>query len=43
MIEELSDDDLQAMLPMLEARGMTTFGAVKAETGKHGRLLEDLT
>ena len=31
------------MLPMLEARGMTTFGAVKAETGKHGRLLEDLT
>ncbi|TNF63850.1 MAG: 3'-5' exonuclease, partial [Rhodobacteraceae bacterium] len=31
------------MLPMLQARGMTTFGQVKAETGKHGRLLEDLT
>ena len=31
------------MLPMLDARGMKTFGAVKAETGKHGRLLEDLT
>ena len=30
------------MLPMLEARGMTTFGAVLEETRKHGRLLEDL-
>ena len=30
------------MLPMLEARGLTTFGAVIAETRKHGRLLEDL-
>lgn len=30
------------MLPMLQARGMTTFGDVIAETRKHGRLLEDL-
>lgn len=30
------------LLPMLEARGLTTFGAVIAETRKHGRLLEDL-
>ncbi|WP_425044127.1 exonuclease domain-containing protein [Primorskyibacter sp. S87] len=30
------------MLPMLEARGMQTFGDVIAETRKHGRLLEDL-
>ena len=30
------------MLPMLEARGLTSFGAVIAETRKHGRLLEDL-
>jgi len=30
------------MLPMLEARGLTTFGDVIAETRKHGRLLEDL-
>lgn len=30
------------MLPMLEARGLTTFGEVIAETRKHGRLLEDL-
>ncbi len=30
------------MLPMLLARGMTTFGDVIAETRKHGRLLEDL-
>ncbi len=35
-------DALVKMLPMLEARGMTTFGAVIAETRKHGRLLEDL-
>ncbi|MEM1004379.1 MAG: exonuclease domain-containing protein [Pseudomonadota bacterium] len=30
------------MLPMLQARNMKTFGAVIAETRKHGRLLEDL-
>jgi len=30
------------MLPMLEARGLLTFGDVIAETRKHGRLLEDL-
>ncbi len=30
------------MLPMLEARGMATFGDVLEETRKHGRLLEDL-
>ncbi|WP_120635195.1 3'-5' exonuclease [Ruegeria sp. EL01] len=33
---------LVKMLPMLQARGITTFGAVLAETRKHGRLLEDL-
>ncbi len=33
---------LVRMLPMLEARGLTTFGAVIAETRRHGRLLEDL-
>ncbi|MEX0279216.1 MAG: exonuclease domain-containing protein [Ruegeria sp.] len=33
---------LVRMLPMLKARGMTTFGAVIVETRKHGRLLEDL-
>lgn len=33
---------LVRMLPMLKARGMETFGAVKTETRKHGRLLEDL-
>ncbi|MFY0311341.1 exonuclease domain-containing protein [Leisingera sp. D0M16] len=30
------------MLPMLEARGLTTFGAVLEETRKHGRLIEDM-
>ncbi|MFD3191372.1 exonuclease domain-containing protein [Sedimentitalea sp. HM32M-2] len=30
------------MLPMLQARGMETFGDVIEETRKHGRLLEDL-
>ncbi|ETA49810.1 3'-5' exonuclease [Ponticoccus alexandrii] len=30
------------MLPMLQARGLTTLGAVLAETRRHGRLLEDL-
>ncbi len=30
------------MLPMLEARGLKTFGDVIGETRKHGRLLEDL-
>lgn len=30
------------MLPMLQARGLTTLGAVIAETRRHGRLLEDL-
>lgn len=33
---------LVRMLPMLEARGLTTFGDVIAETRRHGRLLEDL-
>jgi len=33
---------LVRMLPMLNARGMITFGQVIAETRKHGRLLEDL-
>ncbi|MDK3019692.1 3'-5' exonuclease [Pseudodonghicola flavimaris] len=30
------------MLPMLEARGLATLGAVLEETRRHGRLLEDL-
>ncbi|WP_319823429.1 3'-5' exonuclease [Thalassovita sp.] len=30
------------MLPMLEARGITTFGDMLQQTRKHGRLLEDL-
>jgi DNA polymerase-3 subunit epsilon len=33
---------LVLMLPMLEARGLTTLGAVIAECRRHGRLLEDL-
>ncbi|WP_170332910.1 3'-5' exonuclease [Ruegeria arenilitoris] len=33
---------LVKMLPILNARGMTTFGDVIKETRKHGRLLEDL-
>ena len=33
---------LVRMLPMLKARGLTTFGEVIAETRRHGRLLEDL-
>ncbi|WP_425099034.1 3'-5' exonuclease [Tropicibacter sp. S64] len=33
---------LVKMLPMLEARGLKTFGDVIAETRRHGRLLEDL-
>ena len=33
---------LVRMLPMLEARGLATLGAVLAETRRHGRLLEDL-
>ncbi|WP_037307318.1 3'-5' exonuclease [Ruegeria halocynthiae] len=33
---------LVKMLPMLHARGMTTFGAVIEATRQHGRLLEDL-
>lgn len=33
---------LACMIPMLEARGLTTFGEVVAETRKHGRLLQDL-
>lgn len=33
---------LVRMLPMLEARGLTTFGMVIEETRRHGRLLEDL-
>ena len=30
------------MIPMLEARGLTTFGAVVAEIRKHKRLLPDM-
>ncbi len=30
------------MLPILQARGIATFGALVAETQKHGRLLQDL-
>ena len=30
------------MLPVLESRGLTTFGAVIQETRKHGRILKDL-
>ncbi|WP_264213843.1 3'-5' exonuclease [Leisingera thetidis] len=30
------------MLKMLEARGLSTFGAVLEETRKHGRLIEDM-
>lgn len=33
---------LVRMLPMLKARGMTTFGDVIEATRQHGRLLEDL-
>ncbi len=33
---------LVKMLPMLEARGLTSFGQVIEETRRHGRLLEDL-
>ncbi len=33
---------LVRMLPMLQARGLATFGAVIEETRRHGRLLEDL-
>ncbi|MDA7426035.1 3'-5' exonuclease [Thalassococcus lentus] len=33
---------LVKMLPMLEARGLRTFGEVIAETRRHGRLLQDL-
>jgi len=30
------------MLPILQSRGVATFGALVAETQKHGRLLQDL-
>ncbi|MCI5038214.1 MAG: 3'-5' exonuclease [Donghicola eburneus] len=33
---------LCAMIPMLQAQGMRTFGDVIQETRKHGRLLQDL-
>lgn len=33
---------LVKLLPLLQARGLKTFGDVIAETRKHGRLLEDL-
>ena len=33
---------LRALLPMLEARGITQLGALLAETRKHGRLLQDM-
>ncbi len=35
-------DALLRLLPMLEARGIHTFGDVLAEVKKHGRLLKDL-
>ncbi|MEX0286668.1 MAG: PolC-type DNA polymerase III [Paracoccaceae bacterium] len=33
---------LVCLLPLLEAKGITTFGELVEETRKHGRLLEDL-
>lgn len=39
---QATGEALCRMLPMLEARGFDTFGAVIAQTRKHGRLLEDL-
>ncbi|MCC1491490.1 3'-5' exonuclease [Cognatishimia sp. F0-27] len=33
---------LVKLIPLLEGRGLTTFGALITETRKHGRLLEDL-
>lgn len=33
---------LTKLLPLIEGRGITTFGALIAETRKHSRLLEDL-
>jgi len=35
-------DAFLKILPMLAARGLTTFGAVVAEAKRHGRLLKDL-
>ena len=35
-------DAFLRLLPMLKARGLTTFGALLAEVRKHGRLLRDL-
>jgi len=35
-------DAFLKMLPMLQARGFETFGAVLAEVRRHGRLLKDL-
>ena len=35
-------DALVRLIPMLEARGLTSFGQVVAEGRKHGRLIEDL-
>jgi len=35
-------DAFLKMLPMLQARGFDTFGAVLAEVRRHGRLLKDL-
>ncbi|MBF9041763.1 3'-5' exonuclease [Rhodobacterales bacterium HKCCE4037] len=33
---------LVRLLPLLEGQGITTFGALVAETRKHGRLLQDM-
>ena len=33
---------LVRLIPLLEARGLTTFGHVIAETRRHGRLVRDL-
>ena len=39
---EATAEAFRRMLPMLEARGLSTFGEVVAETRRHGRLLADL-
>ncbi|UMA66328.1 3'-5' exonuclease [Roseivivax marinus] len=38
----LTARSLARMLPMLEGRGISTFGALLAETRRHGRLVPDL-
>ncbi|WP_037257983.1 3'-5' exonuclease [Roseivivax halodurans] len=39
---EVTAEVLLRLLPMLEARGLRTFGALIDETRRHGRLIEDL-